>query len=80
MATNAPHKAEAIKLLEFLATDEAQAYFANGNNEFTVVSGVKLDNPELNAVAGFKADVLNAAAIGAKRNEAATIMDRVGWK
>jgi iron(III) transport system substrate-binding protein len=80
MATNAPHPAEAVKLLEFLATDEAQAYFANGNNEFAVVAGVKIDNPELNAVSGFKADVLNAAAIGAKRNEAAKIMDMVGWK
>lgn len=80
MLVNAPHKAEAVKLLEFLATDEAQQYFANGNNEFSVVAGVKLDNPELNAVSNFKADPLNAAAIGAKRNAAAQIMDRAGWK
>lgn len=80
MVAHAPHKAEAVKLLEFLATDEAQQYFANGNNEFTAVPGVKLDNPELNAVSGFKADVLNAASIGAQRAKAAQIMDRVGWK
>lgn len=80
MLASAPHKAEAVKLLEFLATDEAQQYFANGNNEFAVVAGVKLDNPELNAVSNFKADPLNAAAIGAKRNAAAQIMDRAGWK
>lgn len=80
MLANAPHKVEAVKLLEFLATDEAQQYFANGNNEFAVVAGVKLDNPELNAVSNFKADPLNAAAIGAKRNAAAQIMDRAGWK
>ncbi|MBP7900422.1 MAG: extracellular solute-binding protein [Gammaproteobacteria bacterium] len=80
MLANAPHKVEAVKLLEFFATDEAQQYFANGNNEFAVVAGVKLDNPELNSVSNFKADTLNAAAIGAKRNAAAQIMDRAGWK
>ncbi len=80
MLAHAPHKAEAVKLLEFLATDVAQQYFANGNNEFATVSGITLNNPELNAVIGFKADPLNAAAIGAKRAAASQIMDRVGWK
>lgn len=80
MIRHAQNTAEAIKLLEFLATDTAQGYFANANNEFSVVSGVVLDNPELNAVRGFKADVLNTAVIGSKRNVSAQMMDRVGWK
>jgi hypothetical protein len=41
---------------------------------------VKLNNEQLIAASNFKADVLNAAAIGAKRHVAAQIMDRVGWK
>ena len=49
MLKNAPHKEAAIKFLEYLASDEAQAYFANGNNEWPVVPGVKVDNPELTA-------------------------------
>lgn len=80
MVTYAPHPTEALKLLEFLATDEAQGYFADGNNEFPVVAGVKVSNDALNGVASFKADTLNAGAIGALRNTAAQIMDKVGWK
>ncbi|MFX7329112.1 extracellular solute-binding protein, partial [Acinetobacter baumannii] len=33
----APNKDAAVKFLEYLASDEAQAYFANGNNEWPVV-------------------------------------------
>lgn len=80
VVANAPHPVEAKQLLEFLATDEAQQYFANANNEFATVPSVKLNNPVLQAVSDFKADSLNAAEIGAKRQEAAQIMDRVGWK
>ena len=34
---NAPHRENAIKFLEYLASDEAQPYFADGNNEWPVV-------------------------------------------
>jgi ABC-type Fe3+ transport system substrate-binding protein len=34
MLKNAPNKEAAIKFLEYLASDEAQAYFADGNNEW----------------------------------------------
>ena len=37
MLKTAPHKEAAVKFLEYLASDEAQAYFANGNNEWPVV-------------------------------------------
>ena len=39
----APNKDNAIKFLEYLTTPQAQAYFAQGNYEFPVVEGVKLD-------------------------------------
>ena len=57
---NAPHRENAVKFLEYLASDEAQRYFADGNNEWPVVRGVKVDNPVLNALGDFKADRLNA--------------------
>src|SRR5688572_21040974 len=47
---NAPNREAAIKFLEYLASDEAQRYFAEGNNEWPVVPGVKPENPVL---AGF---------------------------
>jgi ABC-type glycerol-3-phosphate transport system substrate-binding protein len=44
---NAPHKEAAVKFLEYLASDEAQRYFADGNNEWPVVPGIKVANPAL---------------------------------
>ncbi len=56
MLKHAPHKAAAKLFLEYLASDEAQAYFANGNNEWPVVASVALDNPELESLGEFKPD------------------------
>lgn len=41
MTKAAPNRAAALKLMEFLATDEAQAIYAETNNEFPVEPGVK---------------------------------------
>ena len=42
---NAPHREAAIQFLEYLASDEAQTYFANGNNEWPVVRGRQARQP-----------------------------------
>ena len=42
---SAPHREAAVQYLEYLASHEAQSYFANGNNEWPVVKGIKPDNP-----------------------------------
>lgn len=78
VAKHAPHKAEAIRFLEYLASDEAQRYFANGNNEYPV-SGAP-DNPALKALGTFKRDPLNVGMYGKNQAAAQQIMDRVGWK
>ena len=38
MLKTAPHKEAAVKFLEYLASDEAQRYFADGNNEWPAVA------------------------------------------
>ena len=53
---NAPNRQAAIKFLEYLASDEAQRYFADGNNEWPVVTSVKIDNPVLKQLGEFKRD------------------------
>ncbi|MGQ9870775.1 Fe(3+) ABC transporter substrate-binding protein [Leptodesmis sp.] len=68
----------AIQFLEFLATPEAQAIFAKGNNEYPVVAQVAID-PMLASLGEFKADPLDAAIYGQKNAEALKIMDRAGW-
>jgi iron(III) transport system substrate-binding protein len=75
----APHRDNAIKFLEYLTTPEAQTYFAQGNNEFPVVQGIKLD-PILEAWGAIKTDDINAAKLGENNPEAVKLMDRVGWK
>jgi iron(III) transport system substrate-binding protein len=66
--------------LEYLASDEAQAYFANGNNEWPTVVGVKLNNPELESLGKFKTDDINVAQFGRHQATAQRISDRVGYK
>ena len=76
----APHREAAVKFLEYLASDEAQRYFADGNNEWPVVRGVKVDNPVLNALGDFKRDRLNVAVLGKNQPSSQKIYDRVAWK
>ena len=47
MLKSAPHKANAIRFLEYLASDQAQVYFADGNNEWPAVKSVNVKNPAL---------------------------------
>jgi len=77
---HAPHRENAIKFLEYLASDEAQRYFADGNNEWPVVPGVRVDNPVLAALGTFRYDTLNVAALGRNQPAAQKVYDRVGWK
>ena len=77
---NAPHREAAIKFLEYLASDDAQRYFADGNNEWPAVAGVKADNPVLNSFAEFKRDTLNVAVLGRNQPGSQRIYDRVAWK
>jgi iron(III) transport system substrate-binding protein len=77
---NAPNKEAAIKFLEYLASDEAQRYFAEGNNEWPVVTGVRTDNPVLKMLGEFKRDALNVAVLGRNQPDSQKIYDRVAWK
>ncbi|HZN86637.1 MAG TPA: Fe(3+) ABC transporter substrate-binding protein [Burkholderiales bacterium] len=77
---NAPHRDHAVKFLEYLASDDAQRYFADGNNEWPVVRSVKVDNPVLNALGDFKRDALNVAVLGKNQPGSQKIYDRVAWK
>jgi iron(III) transport system substrate-binding protein len=77
---NAPHKEAAIKFLEYLASDQAQVYFADGNNEWPVVAGVKVKNPGLEALGKFKADTIHVGKLSKNQALVQKIFDRAGWK
>ncbi len=77
---HAPNKEAALKFLEYLASDSAQRYFADGNNEWPVVESVKVDNPALNKLGKFKADRLPVNSLAMYQVKAQMIFDRVGFK
>ena len=80
MLKNAPHKKAAVKFLEYLASDEAQRYFADGNNEWPVVAGLKIANPALDKLGAFKADTLPVGSLAMYRAKAQMIFDRAGYR
>jgi len=77
---NAPHKENARKFLEYLASDAAQRYFADGNNEWPVVASARVSNPALDTMGEFKIDPLPIASYGKYTAEAQKIADRAGWR
>ncbi len=76
---NAPHKAAGIAFLEYLASDQAQRFFADGNNEYPVVAGLE-PNDALKSLGDFRADPVSVAAYGENQPLAQRSMDRAGWK
>ena len=76
---HAPHPEAAVKFLEYLVSEDAQHYFADGNNEYPVVNGVAA-NSTLEMLGSFKADPVNVSVLGQNQPKAQKIFDRVGWQ
>jgi iron(III) transport system substrate-binding protein len=82
VAKNAKNSANAVKFMEYLASPEAQNYFANGNNEWPAVAGVKVSNAALQAMSGgsFKSETIPISTVGANQVKVQQMLDRVGYK
>jgi len=76
---SAPHKAVAVKFLEYMAGDEAQNIIASANYEFPAVKSIKLSK-ELQGLGTFKTDPINVSVYGQNQAEAQAIFDRAGWR
>lgn len=70
----------AIRFLEYLASDDAQRYFANGNNEWPAVPTVKVSNEELAELGQFKADTTSLVTIANQLPAAQKLLDRTGYR
>lgn len=79
VAVHAPHRGNAIKFLEYLASEQAQTYFAEGNDEYPVVVGIAVAS-HVAALGTFKEDSLNLTALGANQPKAQALYDAVGYK
>ena len=72
----APNKAEAIQLVEYLASADAQAIYANVNNEYPVSPTVPA-SAMVKSFGSLKPDSVPLEAIAKFRAKASEIMDRV---
>lgn len=75
----APNRDNALALLEFLVSPEAQRVFADQNNEYPVIAGLE-PSPQTQSFGDFKADEVSIAAYGKNNPDAVRIFDRVGWQ
>ena len=76
VAKHAKHRDAAVKFLEYLASDEAQRYFAEGNNEWPAVTSVRTQNPALLALGDFKMEAVPVSAIGGHQAEVQRMLDQ----
>lgn len=78
VAKNAPHRDEAVKLLEYLVSDEAQGLYAETNYEYPVKAGAPVD-PLLSAFGTLTIDATPLAEIARNRRAASQLIDKVGF-
>lgn len=77
VAAHAPNRAEAIRFLEFLVTEEAQRVLADGNNEYPTVTGIVPTGP-IAAHMNFKASTIDPAVFDTNAAAAIEAFDRAG--
>ncbi|RFO97715.1 Fe(3+) ABC transporter substrate-binding protein [Rhodoferax lacus] len=82
VARYAKNSGYAVQFLEYLASPQAQAYFADGNNEWPVAKGVKMGNPVLESMSGggFKSETIPVSVVGMNQVKVQQMLDRVGYK
>ncbi|MGJ7503319.1 Fe(3+) ABC transporter substrate-binding protein [Variovorax sp. R-27] len=79
VAKNAPQRANAVKLLEFLVSEPAQSLYAQTNYEYPVRKGVALDPIIGQTIGELKVDPLPLTEIAKYRKQASALVDKVGF-
>lgn len=79
IAAHAPNRDNAVAFLEYLTSDQAQAYFSAGNDEYPAVPGVGL-SPSVAALGLFRPDAVDLSAVAQNVPQAQRIFNQVGWK
>ena len=78
---HAPNKANAIKLLEFLLTKEAQQHIVNNTFEYPMIDGVEPNKLIAQFGLGFKQDLKTKVSKYGKNQAAALkVMTEAGWE
>ena len=75
---HAPNKANAMKLIEWLAGEQAQHLYADINYEYPLRAGIAV-NPTIASYGALKPDPLPLAKIADNKKKAADLVDKVGF-
>jgi iron(III) transport system substrate-binding protein len=78
LAKHAPNKANAMKLIEWLAGEKAQQIYADANFEYPMRAGIAI-NPIIAGYGALKADSLPLSKIADNKKAAAALVDKVGF-
>ena len=79
--THAPNRDNAIQLIEFLLTKEAQEHIVNNTFEYPMIENVKPHNLVAQMGLGFKQDLkTKVSSYGEKQADALEVMLEAGWK
>ena len=79
VAKNAPNKAQAVKLLEFLVSPKAQQMYAQSNFEYPVRKGVSIDPVIAQSISEITPDNTSLVDIARNRQKASQLIDKVGF-
>lgn len=79
VAKNAPQRANAVKLLEYLVSPAGQALYAQADYEFPVRKGVTLDPVIAASIGELTPDTLPVTEIAKHRKQASALVDKVGF-
>jgi iron(III) transport system substrate-binding protein len=75
---NAPNRDNAIKLVEYLTSKDAQRVFADVNYEYPVRAGIPV-NPLVRSFGELRPDPMPVADIAKARAKASELVDKVGF-
>jgi iron(III) transport system substrate-binding protein len=78
VAKHAPNKDEAVKLLEYLVSDEAQKLYAEANYEYPIKAGAAID-PIIASFGELKVDPVRLTEIVKLRKQASELAEKVGF-
>ncbi len=78
LAKNAPNKDNAVKLVDYMLGEKAQALYANGNFEFPVNAAVT-DSAAVKLLGPVAPDKLPLSEVAKQRKSAADLVDKVGF-
>jgi hypothetical protein len=80
MVRHVSHSKEVFQLMEYLASNSAQEYFAHANHDCSTGQAIKVDHAVINAPGNFQQDNISVSVIGKNQIAAQQLLDLLGYQ